>query len=451
MNKNTDTDKAVEILRGLLKGRSDSYELYFSLSNGVSVEAKDGLVDGLKVRSSAGVGLRTLKDAKQGFSFSSVFDEAALKDMVDSALLAGTAATPDALLSFASALNISKDKTQLKTFDEAIDSLSDVERIDIALSVESSAKNFDKRIKTVRKASFGSSEALRRTINSEGLDFTDNSTYFSSSVMVVAEDGGASETGWEAGMGHLRGDINAEEIGKAAAKEAVSMLGAKPIKTTKGPVVFKNTVVMELVGSLSTSLLGDNVIKGKSMLGGSVGSLVASEFINLIDDGTMTGGWASALADTEGVPMQRTPLITNGVLNGFLYDRYWAKRAKTKSTGNNVRGGFKGLGGLGTSNLYIEAGELSLDELFKELSDGLYLTELMGVHTMDPVSGDFSLGASGFVVKDGLLAEPFRGMAVSGNLIDLFKDVVRVGSDLRFLGSVGAPSLLVSELMASGE
>jgi PmbA protein len=139
-----------------------------------------------------------------------------------------------------------------------------------------------------------------------------------------------------------------------------------------------------------------------------------------------------------------------GVCEGYLYDSYWAKRDGVTSTGNGARSRYKSMPGVGVTNLYIEKGEKTLDELIGEVSDGLFITELMGVHTVNTVSGDFSVGASGLRIEGGKPCYPVRGMAISGNLMDLFSKVESCGSDLRFIGSIGAPSILFSELEASG-
>jgi PmbA protein len=228
------------------------------------------------------------------------------------------------------------------------------------------------------------------------------------------------------------------------------MLGARQAETKRSPAVIENTVAVDLLQAFSGAFLGDNVGKGKSMLSGLMGKDVVSKVISINDDGLLKGGWATSAFDGEGAAMQTTPLINKGRLAGFLYDTYWAKLAGVESTGNAARGGFKSLPTVGVSNIYIEGGDNDLGELFKEMGTGFFITELMGAHTINTITGEFSIGAQGFWVEDGRIQYPVRSMAIAGDLLGLFSKVEMVGSDLRFIGSTGAPALLLSALDVSG-
>ena len=455
------TESVVDEIRRRLDGKVDGFEVYVSTSTGLSVEARDGVVDAFKMHSGGGVGLRTLTGGRPGFSYSTFspadsvarITEDLARHMVASALSGAEEATVDEYLTFASPALKSSSATEKgpgRLVDPSFASTTEEEKIETALAIEKSAVGFDKKVRKVRGASYNESVRAWRVVNSAGVDVSHRATYFTGSVMAVAGDGDGSQMGYELGMGHMRSAVDPEWIGREAARRVVESLGAGKIETRKGPVVFENAVVMELLGALAGSFLASNVVKGKSMLVGREGERVASSLVNIIDDGVMDGGWSSGVFDSEGAVRQRTPLVTGGVCKGFLYDTYWAARQGALSTGNGVRGSFKGSPSVGTTNLYMESGDRSLAGLLEEMGDGLFITEMMGVHTVDTVTGDFSLGASGFLVKGGKVGAPVRGFALSGTLLDLFSSVVSVGSDLRFLGSIGAPSLLVCDVDASG-
>ncbi|MBE7415695.1 MAG: TldD/PmbA family protein [Deltaproteobacteria bacterium] len=436
-------------LKKLLKGRADSYEIYFQFQKGLGVEAKDGAVDALKARSSRGVGLRTISGKRLGFAFTSVLSEGALSELVESAISGSREASEDEYLKLPLPQQ-GLSEEDLGLFDGSFGTRPEEELIKAAVDIEEAALSFDQRVKRVRKASFSESLGAGRLVNSNGVDIVHAATYYSGSVTAVAEGDGEAQMGWEMGTGHKGADVDSRSIGSKAAENAVKRLGARTIKTTRCGAIIENTVACELLEALAGSFLGDGVLKGKSMLIGKKGKKVASGALNIWDDGVLRGGWATSAFDAEGTASRKTALVLEGVCRGFLYDAYWAGRAGAASTGNAVRGGYKSTPGIGITNLYIEKGGRGFETLLKELGSGLFITELLGVHTINAVSGDFSLGAAGFRVENGEVAYPVRGMAVSGNLLGLFSSVAECASDLRFIGSIGAPSLLVEEIEASG-
>ncbi|MBI5598730.1 MAG: TldD/PmbA family protein [Deltaproteobacteria bacterium] len=443
----------IDVIRGLLKGRADSYEIFLSTSRGLTVEVREGKVDALRVHSASGAGLRTVMDKRPGFGFSSVLTEDALGEMVSLTVSGSTGATADGFVFFPLPSSpVSSAKGPLDTVDPAFDVATEDENIGRALSLEKEALGLDQRVKRVRKASYSESTVSTRTVNSAGVDAAYSGTFFSGSVVAIAEEAGEQQMGWDCGMGHRRADVDCLSIAKAAAQRAVGMLGARPIGTVKCPAVFENTVAIEFLEALSSSFLADNVLKGKSMLADKKGKMAVSPVVSIVDDGLMPGGWSTSLYDCEGVPRQKTFLVKEGVCAGFLYDTYWARRAGIASTGNAQRGGFKGTPSVGISNLYIEKGKKphTSDELLTRMGSGLFITDVMGAHTIDPVSGEFSLGASGFWVEGGRPVHPVRGIAIAGTLLELFSKVEVVGTDTRFLGSTGSPGLLFKEINASG-
>ncbi|HLC18810.1 MAG TPA: TldD/PmbA family protein [Thermodesulfobacteriota bacterium] len=444
------SEEAIGALVKLLAGGVDSYEIFFSSDFGVGAESREETVDALKVSSNKGVGLRVIKNGRLGFGFTSVLTGEALTELVANTVDGSVEASSDEFLTFPSPPEAPMEDRGTGVFDETFGTSTEEEKIQKAIDIERSARGCSPRIRRVRKASYSESIKFIRVVNSRGVDCTHRATYFSGSVTAIAEEDGASEVGWEVGMGHKKNEVDTARIGEGAARNAVRMLGARRIKTVRCPALIENTVVCELLEALSGSFLADNVHKGKSMLKDRVGAKVASVKLNVIDDGTLPGGWATSPFDGEGSPRGRTTLLKEGVLNGYLYDSYWAGRFAVKSTGNASRSRYNSMPSVGISNLYIEEGEKGIEELFRKMGSGLFITELMGVHTINTVTGDFSVGASGLWVEDAAPRYPVRGMAVAGNLLGLFSSIEEVGGDMRFIGSIGSPSILFKEIEASG-
>jgi PmbA protein len=182
-----------------------------------------------------------------------------------------------------------------------------------------------------------------------------------------------------------------------------------------------------------------------------VGEALFAPLLRIRDDGTLAEGMATSPFDGEGVASRNNHLVENGVLLGFLYDSYCGRKDGCSSTGNAARGGVKGLPHMGVTNFFIENGPTPAIDLLRGIAAGVLLTDVIGMHTANPISGDFSVGASGFLIENGKAVRPIKGIAISGNILDIFKAVDGVGNDLRFYGSVGSPSLLIKEMDVSGE
>ena len=269
--------------------------------------------------------------------------------------------------------------------------------------------------------------------------------------MLMAEDGKDQQMGWDADSSRLFSGLDVTVIGKKAASNALTLLGARTAPTIKCPVLFTPYAAVNFLEVFISAFSADSVQKGKSLLKHKIGETIASGTFNLIDDGLLPGGLGTAPFDDEGVSMTQKELIRDGRLQRFLYDTYTAAKEGTSSTGNGLRGGYSSTPHVGPTNLYVPKGDSSRESIILEMGKGIEIMEIMGMHTANPISGDFSVGVSGVWIENGKPAHPIRGGAIAGNFIDLLKKVEKIGSDLRFFGGVGSPSLLVSDLSVSGE
>jgi len=215
--------------------------------------------------------------------------------------------------------------------------------------------------------------------------------------------------------------------------------------------VLDNRVATEILEVIAPAFLAENVQKGKSLLAGRIGEDIFSPMLRIRDDGTLPGGMGTAPFDGEGVPQQNTVLVDKGRLAGYLYDTYRARKAGMVSTGNATRGSSKSPPLMGVSNFFIDNGDTPFAGLLQGIERGILVTTVMGMHTANPISGDFSVGAAGFLIERGSVTVPVKGIAIAGNIMELFHSVELVGNDLRFFGVVGAPSLRIAELDVSGE
>jgi len=323
-------------------------------------------------------------------------------------------------------------------------------KIEAAKKIEALCKSLDPRIKTIRSA--GISETLSEAFlqNHEGNRLTSRSTYFGASISCKAEENGEGQMGGDARFSNFFSTLEVDACAKEAAHTATRLLGAKPLRSGKLPAVIERGIVADLIDFLASSFLGDEMEKGRSMLQGKLGQKLFSEKVTLLDDGLLSKGYSTRRFDAEGSASQTTSLVDQGVFREILLDQTTARRMKMKSTGNSARS-VKAPPSIATTNFYLRPGSSTFDELIESAHHGILITDLMGVHTANAITGDFSLGASGILIENGKLTRPVRGFAVAGNILQIFKTVATLGNDLRFYGGTGAPSILTPELAISGE
>ncbi|WP_243371926.1 TldD/PmbA family protein [Geotalea sp. SG265] len=444
-----DFDLHAARIEKLLKARAlDGYEIMLGASRNLSIEVREQKVDTFKCSEPVGVGIRVLKDGGMGFSFSTSMDDKDLERMVANAVTGAEFQTKDAC----NCLPGPAAYPQLSGLaDEKLAGVGEEEKISRVIELERLTLAEDPRMKKVRKSSYGESRYEVLIRNSRGVEGNYSGTSVSCSVSAVAEEDGDSQMGWDFGFSNYFDKIDVAVIAKNAAAKASGMLGARAMATMKCPVILDNYVAAEVLEVLASSFLAENVQKGKSILAGRKGARLFAQDMIIVDDGLLAGGMATTPFDGEGVPGQRTVLVEDGAVQGFLYNSYCACKDGVASTGNAVRGGVKGLPRMGVTNFFIENGVTPTADLAKGVETGVLLTSVMGMHTANPVSGDFSVGAAGYFIENGMVAYPVKGIVISGNILDLFHDVSGVGNDLRFFGGVGSPSLRIEGLDVSGK
>jgi PmbA protein len=368
--------------------------------------------------------------------------------MIDSAVIGAENQTPDEFNAFP----LPEEYPVIPgMFDEGLAMVGEEEKIGRSLELERLTLAADHRVKRVRKASYGESTFEVAIRNSLGVVGSYRGTSVSGSVAALAEEGGDSQMGWDYGFSSAFSGINLEGIARNAAAKASGLLGARKIPTMRCPAILDNYVATDILEVLAPAFLAENVQKGKSLLAAGEGKRLFADCLKIRDDGILPGGMATAPFDGEGVARRNTVLVQGGMLLGYLYDTCCGLREGKRSTGNAARGGVKGAPRMGINNFFIENGSESFNVLAAGIGRGLLVTSVMGMHTANPISGDFSVGAAGFLIEQGVVTAPVKGVAIAGNIMELFRRVEGVGNDLRFFGAVGSPSLLISELDVSGE
>lgn len=269
------------------------------------------------------------------------------------------------------------------------------------------------------------------------------------SAVPVAKDGNSMERDYWFSLARSADRLDSpEEIGTTAAKRALRRLGARKVATQRAPVVFEPRTARTLIDNIFDAVSGDTVYRNESFLAGKLGQKVAHENVTVIDDGTIPGLFGTSPFDDEGAPSRRTVVIERGVLKSYLLNSYTARKLGMRTTGNAARG-LTGNAGVGHGNMYLEKGTSDPDDIIKSIKNGFYVTELMGFG-VNVLTGDYSRGAAGMWIENGELAYPVSEVTIASTLPEMLAGIEMIGSDLRFRGSVAAPTLKIAEMMVSG-
>ena len=443
-----DLHAQMERAQSLLAARGiEQWELLGSASQGLSLAVRGREVDQFSRSDQQGLALRVIKDQRLGFSYALGGGREGLGLMMDEALASAAASDPEPEYDFA--LPAGRPAAP-EVLDPALADDPLEAKVERARAVAAAARAADPRVKHVHPAEYGQQRALVVLRNCLGLDLRQESTTVWASANALASADGQSEEAWESDSRRFLADLDPAAVGRLAGEKAASRLGAGPVPDGRYDVVLTPDVAADFLGLLSHSLLADNAAKGRSLLAGRLGQQVTSPLVTIVDDGLLPRGLGSAAFDDEGSAQGRRILVASGVVKGLVYDRRWGARAGQPSTGNAVRPELKAPPGVGFTNLHLEPGQGTQDELIGQMGRGLVITEVLGGHTADPVSGQFSFGAAGHLVENGRRVRPVKSIALAGQVVDLFAAVRLVGGDLRFFGRTGAPSLLVAGLSISG-
>jgi len=430
-------------LRKLAKKGCNNAEIFIRKIKGISAEAKDGRVDSFEVERDFGLAIRVIAGERQGFAFTTDIEK--IDEIIGMAVESVRYSADDEFICIPEV--DSGDIRDVEIYDPEVENIDERDIIDSAIHLEMSARDHDPRVVRIRKALVSTGVSETFIMNLSGLRYSYKSTSISVQVSAMAEENGDAQMGWDYVLCRRKADIDVRKVGNTAASRAIELLGSKRISSERIPVILDSPVAVDFLQILCSSLSSESVQKNRSFLAGKKGREVVSPIIDIIDDGTMAWLAGTKPVDDEGVPCRKKYLIRGGVLEGYMYNSYTARKDSVESTGNAVRSGIKTLPGVGPTNIFINTRKnRSRKELIDSVKRGMLIVSAMGVHTANPISGDFSVGISGLWIENGEICFPVKEAVMSGNVLELFKRVKDSGDDLRFYGNAGSPSLLVEEM-----
>ncbi|WP_048189884.1 TldD/PmbA family protein [Methanobacterium sp. SMA-27] len=418
---------------------TDQAEIYVEKEEGVNVDIKKDKVDFAKEAFTFGLGVRVILDGRMGFSYTTNLDN--IEPIVKSAMFNAKANEIDENFAFAPKSEYPNVKG---IFDSKIEYL-DLEDIIGFGNIMLDTVLDEKCEPTSGGFSTGYSKFI--IANSEGTVAQDVSSIYSGYISVNVDDGENVSTASEYDASRYM-DINPVQIAEKACKIAKDSRNGKPIETKDFPVILDHHAASGLVATFSSALNADNVQRGRSVFADKIGKEVVSSSLSIYDDGTLEGGLQSAVCDGEGTSSQKTPLIENGLLKNFMYDIYTSKKGGVESTGNGMRSSYGDVPAVGLSNFILEFGDI---KDISEIDNGVLVTDILGAHTANPISGDFSVEAmNAFKIENGELKHPIKKAMLSGNIFQAMKTASAGSAEVRKIGPFVLPTILIENLRVVG-
>lgn len=430
--------------------RAADVEAYAEAVSSRRVKVYRQEVEQLTAAQRRGLGVRVFRDGAVGYAFTSDLSAAGLDDVVRRAIDHAAVSDPD---DYAALPQPDGEPADVRPFDARLSEATDERRIEIALQVEAAALDADARVKTVEDTVYTDADGEVFIASSAGVRGAYRANHCYAFAYALAEQDGQVETGYSFTLGRALEDLDPTACGREAATRACRLLGARKCPTMKVPVVLDPFVAAAFFGVLSAALTADAVQKNRSLFVGREGQRIAAEMLELVDDGTLSDGPDSAPFDGEGTPCQRTPLISDGVLQGFLYDAYTGRKAGRASTGNGLRSSYAGMPAVHPTNLVVAGPATSVVDLLGSIDRGVLVTSAVGVHSgANPISGEFSVGISGILVENGELTTPVREVTLAGDLLQMLAGIRALGDDARWVpsGSILTPSVVIEGMAVGG-
>jgi PmbA protein len=430
-------------------GAGEQVEAFVGSSTSTSVRVHGGEIESLTQASSTGIGVRVVVDGRQGFAYAGSLDPAVIAEVLADARDNARYAEPEEWVGLAEPDGVVPPEIDL--WRDALAGMPTDRKVALALELERAVKARDPRITGVRVASWGDGSGVGAVATSTGIAVAGRSTFCHLSVQALATDGDETKTGYGVSVGREPADVDLDEAAGDAVERATRLLGAVQPASGTVTLVLEPQMAAMLLGVVAGTLNGESVLKGRSPFADRVGEAIASPLVTLVDDPTDPESLGADAHDGEGLATRRIPLIEGGVLRGFLHNTMTGRRAGVPSTASAVRG-FRSTPGVGAQALAITPGQGTLDELVAGVDHGVLVQSMSGLHSgVNPVSGDFSVGVEGLMLRGGARAEPIREATVASTLQRLLLDVAAVGGEREWTpGGTGAAALVIPNVTLSG-
>lgn len=430
-------------------GPGEQVEAYVSRGGETDIRVYQGELEHFVSAQSEGIGVRVIREGRTGFAYAGVLDESAVAEVLAEARDNAAFGSPDEWAGLAEPDGVAVTPQVL--WDDSVVGTATDRKVALALDLERITLAADARVR-VENANYSDGWGEAAVATSTGIRASGRENGCFVSVSTLADDGGETQSGFGFAVGRDPGALDLDRAARDGADRATRLLGATKPSSTRTTIVLDPYVTAQFLGIVSSTLNGEAVVKGRSVFADRVGEAVAAPQVHLVDDPTNPLAYTATDIDGEGLAARRNTLIEGGVLRRFVHNSYSARRAGTVSTGNAVRGGFKGTPGVGCLAIQLAPGVRSQAELVESVGTGILIQSVKGMHSgVNPISGDFSTGATGLSISGGAIGAPLREFTIASTLQRMLLDIVEIGGDLEWLPSRAAGmSLVIADVTVSG-
>ncbi|MFZ1612700.1 MAG: TldD/PmbA family protein [Holophaga sp.] len=425
---------------------ADGAEAFVTVSRGRKAKVQNGALEDLSTSKRGGLGVRVLRDGRTGIATSSNLSRDHFEELFQQAWDLSALGDQDPWLSQAEP---SGQDDLPSRYDARIETLDAEQRIAKAQTLEAEARKASSKVSAVREAAWADGAGATLLLTQRGVRTFDLGSSCSASIELAVQEGEDRQAAWHWDVGRHPESLDLVAIGREAALKGERKLNPKALPSGKYPVVLHPEVAVDLLGLVAGMLSAEAVLKQRSLFTGKLGERIASPLLTLIDDGRLPTGLGSEPWDGEGLPTRRNVLLEQGVLKTYLHTLKTAAEMGCQPTASAGRGTGSNPG-VTTFNLFPEAGNQSPEALYRLAEGGVLITEIMGLHTVNPVSGDLSVGASGLRIRDGVPCEAVDRLTFAGNLRDFLTRIVALGNDLHWYGSQAGLTILLEEMALGG-
>lgn len=432
-----------------MAGTGEQVEAYVARGTSTTVRAYGGEVESLTQATSGGVGVRVIVDHREGFAYAGTLDEAVVLEALAEARDNAAFGEPDEHNGLATPDGV--EAADLDLWPAGLVGVPTADKVALAIELERATISRDPRVGGVRVAMYSDSMGEGAVATSTGVSAWGRAGTSYLMVQALAVHDGETQIAGGLSVGREITDLSVDEAADDAVLRSTRLLGSAKPRTQRVTLVLEPRMAATVLGIVGGMLNGEAVLKGRSPFADRVGEAIASPLLTFVDDPTDSRSLGAEAHDGEGLACRRNELVVGGVLQGFLHNTYTGRRSGTASTGSAQRG-ISSTPAVGAGALAVAPGSGTHEEVLAAVGEGFFVTSMAGLHSgVNPVSGDFSVGVEGLMIRNGALAEPVREATIASTIQRLLLDISAVGADLEWLpDGTGGVTIAIPDVALSG-